>query len=87
MDKLNGSALTDEQLDDILREHWSYQGVPSEEDIRSAMRAAIAAHVADLDQPSANADALMALDAALIKAGRKAAPKPVRHFRSCGEDL
>ncbi|OXI24333.1 hypothetical protein [Burkholderia sp. AU15512] len=29
----------------------------------------------------------MALDAALIKAGRKAAPEPVRHFRACGEGL
>ncbi|MBR8409799.1 hypothetical protein [Burkholderia cenocepacia] len=29
----------------------------------------------------------MALDAALIKAGRKAAPEPVRHFRVCGEGL
>ncbi|HIE4193251.1 MULTISPECIES: hypothetical protein [Burkholderia] len=29
----------------------------------------------------------IALDAALIKAGRKAAPEPVRHFRACGEDL
>ncbi|VWD20470.1 hypothetical protein [Burkholderia contaminans] len=29
----------------------------------------------------------LALDAALIKAGRKAAPEPVRHFRACGEGL
>lgn len=28
-----------------------------------------------------------ALDASLIKAGRKAAPEPVRHFRACGENL
>ncbi|WP_260438307.1 hypothetical protein [Burkholderia sp. Bp8995] len=29
----------------------------------------------------------LALDAALIKAGRKAAPEPVRHMRICGEGL
>lgn len=28
-----------------------------------------------------------AVDAALIKAGRKAAPEPVRHLRACGENL
>ncbi|WP_175878802.1 hypothetical protein [Burkholderia sp. BCC0097] len=27
------------------------------------------------------------LDDTLIKAGRKAAPEPVRHFRACGEGL
>lgn len=27
-----------------------------------------------------------AIDASLIKAGRKAAPEPVRHFRACGEN-
>ncbi|WP_322038365.1 hypothetical protein [Burkholderia cenocepacia] len=29
----------------------------------------------------------LAIDAALIKAGRKKAPEPVRHFRACGEGL
>ncbi|MCA8239878.1 hypothetical protein [Burkholderia sp. AU32262] len=29
----------------------------------------------------------LSIDAALIKAGRKAAPTPVRHVRVCGEDL
>lgn len=29
----------------------------------------------------------MTLDAALIKAGRKKAPEPVRHIRTCGEGL
>lgn len=34
--------LSDEELGDILREFWGYQGVPSERHIREAMRAAIA---------------------------------------------
>lgn len=29
----------------------------------------------------------LTIDAALIKAGRKAAPEPVRHMRICGEGL
>lgn len=29
----------------------------------------------------------LTIDAALIKAGRKAAPEKVRHFRACGEGL
>ncbi|QQK06854.1 hypothetical protein JFN94_26050 [Burkholderia anthina] len=29
----------------------------------------------------------LAIDAALIKAGRKKAPEPVRHIRTCGEGL
>ncbi|MDR8920511.1 hypothetical protein [Burkholderia multivorans] len=107
MDKINGAALADEQLDDILRERWSYQGVPSTEDIRLAMRDAIAAHVSQhnaaaesdaltvLEIIAADADAgeilmtsgvRMALDAALIKAGRKAAPTAVRHVTIAGVD-
>jgi beta-glucosidase-like glycosyl hydrolase len=107
MDKINGAALADEQLDDILRERWSYQGVPSTEDIRLAMRDAIAAHVSQhnaaaesdaltvLEFIAADADAgtimltsgiRLAIDAALIKAGRKKAPEPVRHFTIAGLD-
>ncbi|MDS0801750.1 hypothetical protein [Burkholderia cenocepacia] len=108
MDKINSAALTDEQLDDILRERWSYQGVPSEEDIRLAMRDAIAAHVRQhnaaaesaalmaLEMLAADADAgkimipsglRLSIDAALIKAGRKEAPVPVRHITINGGSL
>jgi hypothetical protein len=35
------ASLSDEQLDDILNEHWNYQGVPRVSHIIDAMRAAI----------------------------------------------
>ncbi|WP_242460813.1 hypothetical protein [Burkholderia cenocepacia] len=38
-------------------------------------------------QPLLTSGVRMVLDAALIKAARKAAPEPVRHIRSCGENL
>lgn len=38
-------------------------------------------------QPLLTSGVRLALDAALIKAGRKEAPQPVRHFRVCGEGL
>lgn len=34
-------AISDDRLDDILNEHWNYQGVPSVRHIINAMRAAV----------------------------------------------
>lgn len=52
-----------------------------------AMALELIAADADAGNSRLTSGVRMALDAALIKAGRKAAPEPVRHFRACGEGL
>ncbi|WP_249201260.1 hypothetical protein [Burkholderia cenocepacia] len=52
-----------------------------------AMALELIAADADAGNSRLTSGVRLALDAALIKAGRKAAPKPIRHIRSCGENL
>jgi len=81
----NGKSVVSMSCDDL---------VISDEDARLIVAAPDMAEILEIIAADADAGTIMltsgvrlAIDAALIKAGRKAAPEPVRHFRVCGEDL